>query len=81
MFYIVITDGGGGRFADMAKTIKEANFILNYHKKKGAKEGAIHKEPFYTTVDKKTLVSFFAESGCYWDNVSKKDPSINEKRI
>ncbi len=80
MYYIVITDNGGGRFADIAKTLKEAEFTLSFYQKKGAREGAIHKEPFYTTVDEDSLVSFFAEKGCYWDNVAKDNPSINNKR-
>lgn len=80
LYYIVVSDKLNCRFADKAKTEKEALFHLHLFRKRGAKEVSIYKEPFCSTTDKKALVAFCGE-GSYWDNVSKEDPSVERKRV
>ena len=79
-YYIVVTDKLGGRFAEKAKTKKEALFSLHLFRKRGAREVSIYRQPFHSTTDQKALVAFCGE-GSYWDNVSKEDKSLEEKRI
>jgi len=80
MYYIVVSDSLNCRFAQKAKTEKEAMFMMHFHIKKDAKEVAVYKEPFHTTTDKKALVCFSGR-GSYWDNVSKEDKRIEAKRL
>ena len=80
LYYIVVSDKLNCRFADKAKTEQEALFALHIFRKRGAKEVAVYRQPFHSTTDKKALVCFCGE-GSYWDNVSKKDPSVEKKRV
>ena len=79
-FYVVVSDRLGGRFAIRAKTEKEADFVLHFHKSKDANSVEIYRQPFHSTTDQRALVKFYG-NGSYWDNVSKENPKINEKRV
>ena len=87
MYCVIYTDKLGGRI--MVKFDKFGNGFQNYSeaceylyelKEGGARGGAIYEEPFHSTADKKALVRYFGK-GTYWDNVSKKDPSVEVKRL
>jgi len=80
MYYIIVSNKGGGRFAEKAKCKNEAFVFLNAHKKRGAQSVSIYKEPFWNSTDDKALVAFFGK-GSYWDNVSKYNKLINNKRV
>ena len=79
-FYVVVSDLLGGRFAVNAKTAKEADFIFHLHKSKKARSVEIYQQPFHSTTDEKALIKFYGK-GSYWDNVSKRKPEINKKRV
>tara|TARA_B100000683_G_scaffold260263_1_gene284897 strand:+ start:459 stop:704 length:246 start_codon:yes stop_codon:yes gene_type:complete len=80
MYYIVVTNKGGGRFAENARTECEAFVYLNTHKNRGAQSVDIYREPVWNTTEEKSLVAFYG-NGSYWDNLSKKKESLNKKRI
>ena len=80
MYYIIVSNKGGGRFAEKAKSENEAFVFLNSHKKLGAQSVSIYKEPFWNSTDYKSLVAFYGK-GSYWDNVSKRNKLINDKRV
>ena len=80
LYYIVVSDKLNCRFADKAKTEQEALFALHIFRKRGAKEVAIYRQPFHSTTDEKALVAFCGD-GSYWDNVSKKNESVEKKRV
>tara|TARA_B100000579_G_C22847650_1_gene865360 strand:+ start:4912 stop:5154 length:243 start_codon:yes stop_codon:yes gene_type:complete len=80
MYCIIYTDKLGGRIM-----LKSSNYIkaidkLIEVKQKGARDGAVYKEPFHSTTQEKPLCCFFG-SGSYWDNVSKEDNKVEKKRL
>ena len=86
MYCLIYTDELGGRviekfskFGNGYQNLKEANKKLIELKNNGARGGAIYREPFHSTADRKALVSYFGD-GSYWDNVSKSDPSVRKKK-
>ena len=80
MYYIVVSDKLGGRFAETAKTEKQAFAFMHIHKGRGAQSVDIYQQPFHTTTDEKALVAFYGK-GSYWDNVSKKKEELISKKI
>lgn len=80
MFYVVVSNKGGGRFADRAKTLREAEMLLVLHKNRGAREVEVYREPLYSTTDQKALVWFYGKDS-YWDNVSKENNELEKKRF
>ena len=79
-FYVVVSDRLGGRFAVSARTEREASFVMQVHINKKAQCVEIYRTPFHSTTDEKALLKFYGKD-TYWDNVSKKKPSLNQKRV
>ena len=80
MYCIIYTDKLGGRIMTKVSRSKKAYFELLRLKEGGAREGAVYKEPFHSTTDKKALCYYFG-AGSYWDNVSKENSKVLEKRL
>ena len=80
MYEIIYTMKGGGRILLTEKNLSVAKAHLSFIKIRGDREGAIYKTPYYSTTDEKALVLWFGENS-YWDNVSKKDKSILDKKM
>ena len=80
MYEIIYTMKLGGRISIKEDNLVVAKGILSYIKNRGDREGAIYKNPFHSTTDKKALVLWFGDDS-YWDNVSKSDESILDKKM
>jgi len=81
MFAVIFTDALGGRIMRKCKTEAEGIKNLQTLKDTGARCGALYREPFHTTIDKKALISWFGGRGDYWTNVSAKDKKVADKRM
>ena len=80
MYEIIYSMKNGGRVLDRIKDFSKAKKRLLDLKHRGDREGAIYKMPFHSTTDRKALVLWFGEQS-YWDNVSKEDQSVLDKKI
>ncbi len=78
MYCIIYTDKLNCRIMEKVRSYKKAIKTLE-DLRSSATEAALYREPFHTSTDKTALLSWFGE-GSYWDNVSKKDPKVKEKR-
>jgi hypothetical protein len=78
MFAILYTTKGGGRHMVKFSMLTKAKSFY-FSKRPDCREIAMHKEPFHSSADEKSLVMWNGDD-CYWDNRSKKDNALLNKK-